>query len=132
MKKKVHVVGAIIENEKGEIFCALRNPKMILGNYWEFPGGKIEVGETPGQALVREIQEEFNCTIQVGEKVEDTVFEYENVIVRLETFKAKLVDGQPTALEHAATKWVTRDELANLHFAPADIPAVDKIVQEGK
>jgi len=130
MKKQVHVVGAIIENEKNEIFCALRSPEMSLPNYWEFPGGKIEAGETPQQALAREIEEEFNCTIRVGEKVEDTTYEYEKVIVRLETYKAKLEDGQPTALEHADTKWVTRNEIAQLNFAPADIPAVEKIARE--
>ncbi|MEH7109156.1 (deoxy)nucleoside triphosphate pyrophosphohydrolase [Bacillus sp. JJ1764] len=130
MKKAVHVVGAIIENKKYEIFCALRSPKMSLANYWEFPGGKIEDGETPEQALEREIQEEFSCSIKVGPKVEDTVYEYENVIVRLETFKAELINGQPKALEHAATKWVTRDEITKLNFAPADIPAVKKIAKE--
>ncbi|MGJ7911104.1 (deoxy)nucleoside triphosphate pyrophosphohydrolase [Neobacillus sp. LXY-1] len=130
MKKAVHVVGAIIENKKYEIFCALRSPEMSLANYWEFPGGKIEDGETPEQALEREIQEEFSCSIKVGSKVEDTVYEYENVIVRLETFKAELINGQPKALEHAATKWVTRDEITKLNFAPADIPAVKKIAKE--
>ncbi|HWK23574.1 MAG TPA: 8-oxo-dGTP diphosphatase MutT [Ureibacillus sp.] len=130
MKKQVHVVGAIIENEKNEIFCALRSPEMSLPNYWEFPGGKIEAGETPHQALAREIQEEFNCTIRVGEKVEDTTYEYEKVIVRLETYKAQLEDGQPTALEHADTKWVTRSEIAQLNFAPADIPAVERLINE--
>ncbi|CRK83018.1 8-oxo-dGTP diphosphatase MutT [Neobacillus massiliamazoniensis] len=132
MKKTVHVVGAIIENEKNEIFCALRSSEMTLAHYWEFPGGKIEVGETPEQALEREIQEEFACIIQVRAKVEDTKYEYENVIVRLETYKAKLVDGQPTASEHAATKWVTRDELTQLNFAPADVPAVERIAKEEK
>lgn len=132
MKKTVHVVGAIIENEKNEIFCALRSPEMSLANYWEFPGGKIEVGETPEQALKREIQEEFTCMIQVGAKVEDTTYEYERVIVRLETYKAKLVDGQPNALEHSATKWVAREKLTQLNFAPADVPAVEKISMEEK
>lgn len=130
MKKTVHVVGAIIENDKNEIFCALRGPEMSLANYWEFPGGKIEVGETPEQALSREIREEFNCSIEVGEKVEDTTYEYEKVIVRLETYMAKLVDGQPVALEHAETKWVSREEITEMNFAPADIPAVEKIANE--
>lgn len=130
MKKNVHVVGAIIENDKKEIFCALRSPEMTLANYWEFPGGKIEAEETPEQALAREITEEFNCSIEVGDKVEDTTYEYEKVIVRLETYKAKLLAGEPIALEHAETKWVQREQLLQLNFAPADIPAVEKLIKE--
>ena len=130
MKKLVHVVGAIIENEKKEIFCALRSPVMSLPNLWEFPGGKIEAEETPEQALLREITEEFDCTIEVGEKVEDTTYEYEKFIVRLETYKAKLLKGIPIAAEHADMRWVSRKNLHKLNFAAADIPAVEKIANE--
>ncbi|MEX3623483.1 8-oxo-dGTP diphosphatase MutT [Viridibacillus arvi] len=130
MKKSVHVVGAIIENEENEIFCALRSPEMSLANYWEFPGGKIEAGETPQQALEREINEEFNCKIEVGQKVEDTTYEYEKVIVRLETYMAKIIYGVPTISEHADVKWVLRQNLSQLDFAPADIPAVDKLANQ--
>lgn len=130
MKKTVHVVGAIIENEKNEIFCALRAPNMSLPDYWEFPGGKLEAGEAPKQALIREIQEELTCQISVGEKVEDTTYEYDNIIVRLETYKATITTGQPTALEHAATAWVPRNKLHQLKFAPADIPAVERLLKE--
>lgn len=130
MKKLIHVVGAIIENENNEIFCALRSPNMALPNLWEFPGGKIEKGETPEQALYREIIEEFNCTIRIGQKVEDTTYEYEKFIVRLETYKAKIIDGFPVVSEHADTRWVTREFLHTLNFAPADIPAVEKIINE--
>ena len=64
MKKVVDVVGAIIENEKEEILCALRSKNMSLANFWEFPGGKIEQGETVKEAIVREIHEELDCTIE--------------------------------------------------------------------
>ncbi|WP_342509959.1 (deoxy)nucleoside triphosphate pyrophosphohydrolase [Sporosarcina sp. FSL K6-2383] len=127
MKKTVHVVGAIIENNNKEILCALRGPEMTLANYWEFPGGKIEQGESKEEALKREIQEELSCTIEVFEHVEDTTYEYEKVIVRLETFMAKVVSGIPIVSEHAEIKWVTREELPSLNWAPADIPAIEKI-----
>lgn len=127
IKKTVHVVGAIIENNNKEILCALRGPEMTLANYWEFPGGKIEQGESKEEALKREIQEELSCTIEVFEHVEDTTYEYEKVIVRLETFMAKVVSGIPIVSEHAEIKWVTREELPSLNWAPADIPAIEKI-----
>jgi len=127
IKKIVHVVGAIIENDKKEILCALRGPEMTLPNYWEFPGGKIEEGETKKEALNREIQEELGCTIEVFDHVEDTTYEYEKVIVRLETFMSKIISGTPTLSEHAEIKWVSRKELPSLNWAPADIPAIEKL-----
>ncbi|MFJ7972849.1 (deoxy)nucleoside triphosphate pyrophosphohydrolase [Psychrobacillus sp. NPDC096389] len=129
MKKSVHVVGAIIENNHGEILCALRSSEMTLPNYWEFPGGKIEVGEAKQEALKREIREELKCTIEVFDKIEDTLHEYEEVIVRLETYMAKVIFGNPIATEHAEIKWLSRNKLLTLKWAPADIPAVEKLVE---
>lgn len=105
MKKTVSVVGAVIFNEKNEILCALRSATMSLPNYWEFPGGKIDEGETSQEALVREIKEELGCLITVGEKVEEIEHEYENIIVHLATYKAHVKSGIPKTLEHADLKW---------------------------
>lgn len=128
IKKTVHVVGAIIENEHGEILCTLRSPEMSLPNYWEFPGGKIEHGETKEEALKREIQEELGCNIEVLAHVEDTTYEYERVIVRLETYLSKILSGTPKLIEHAEMRWVSKQDLGSLRWAPADIPAVERLV----
>jgi len=128
MKKKVRVVGAVIYNEKNQILCALRGPEMSHGNYWEFPGGKIEEGEEPEASLVREIREELGCTIKVGEQVADIVHEYDHVIVNLLTYKAWIVEGDPHPHEHAQIKWVPLKELTSLNWAPADVPTVSQLL----
>ncbi|OJD60942.1 (deoxy)nucleoside triphosphate pyrophosphohydrolase [Bacillus sp. NH11B] len=124
MKRKVSVVGAVIFNEKNEVLCALRSLAMSLPNYWEFPGGKINEGEMPQEALVREIKEELGCLINVGDKIEEVDYEYENIIVHLVTYKANIKSGIPKALEHAELKWVQSEKLLELKWAPADIPTV--------
>ena len=129
MKKTVRVVGAVIENGQNEILCALRSPKMTLPNLWEFPGGKIEADETPEQSLKREIQEELACEIEVGSKIEEVTYEYEAVIVNLLTYHSRIVEGVPKAEEHAELRWVSRDRLEELEWAPADIPTIAQIKQ---
>nr|WP_208404423.1 8-oxo-dGTP diphosphatase MutT [Saccharococcus thermophilus] len=130
VKKTVRVVGAVIYNEQNEILCALRSPEMSLPNLWEFPGGKMEEGENPKETLVREIQEELGCTIEVYEKVEEVHHEYPSVIVNLLTYKAKIVEGEPKAKEHAELKWMPLRELRSLEWAPADIPTVEALLKE--
>jgi 8-oxo-dGTP diphosphatase len=130
MKKTIKVVGAVSFNDKEEILCALRSPNMSLPNLWEFPGGKIEEGERPEESLIREIQEELGCKVEVYELIEDVVHEYSNVIVNLLTYKTKIVEGIPTAKEHAELKWVPLKELRSLEWAPADMPTVDKLLED--
>ena len=128
MKKHLNVVAAVIHNEKNEILCALRSPVMALPNLWEFPGGKIEEGESHETALIREIQEELHIQIEVGENVEDTYFEYENFTIQLTSYHASINSGEIKATEHAEIKWVPIHKLSTLEWAPADIPAVKKIL----
>ena len=130
MTKTIHVVGAVIYNDKGDILCARRSENMSLPGYWEFPGGKIEAGETPQTALIREIKEELHCNITVGQFVEDTTYTYDLFTVRLVTYFAEISNGTPIAYEHSELKWVPYKELYSLQWAPADIPAVERVIQQ--
>lgn len=125
--KTIDVVGGVLINEKGEILCALRSQTMSSPGMWEFPGGKIETGETPQQSLQREIQEELAVEIEVGELVEDVVHEYPDVRVHLLTYYAKITKGLPIAREHEKLDWRPVEELSKLDWAPADIPTVNRI-----
>lgn len=127
MKRRISVVGAVIFNENNEVLCALRSPTMTLPNYWEFPGGKINKGEEPQAALVREIKEELGCVITVDKKVEEIEYDYETIIVHLTTYRAQILEGMPKALEHTELKWVSVKDLNNLNWAPADIPTVESL-----
>lgn len=129
MKKNIHVVGAVIINDH-KVLCAQRGPDKSLPLLWEFPGGKIEDNETPQAALKREIEEEMHCKIEVGEQVEHTVYEYDFGIVHLTTFYCKLTEGNPVLTEHVDIKWLETKDLKSLEWAPADIPAIEKITHD--
>lgn len=130
MKKLIRVVGAIIQNENVEILCALRSTKMSLPNLWEFPGGKIEEGESLGDAIVREIKEELDCTIEFIDVFNDNSHEYDKFIVNLITVRCRLIEGKPTANEHAKLIWLPKENLTSLNWAPADVPAVEQLIKE--
>ena len=126
MKKDIYVVGAVIV-ENGEILCAQRGTTKSLPLKWEFPGGKIEDGESPQEALLREINEEMQCRIEIGEQIEYTVYEYEFGIVHLTTFFCKLIEGNPVLTEHVSIKWLPSNKLNSLDWAPADVPTIEKL-----
>lgn len=117
MAKWIDVVGAVIFHH-GKILCAQRGAAGTLPNMWEFPGGKVEVGESPREALIREVEEELGCRVAVGDKVADTMHEYEFGTVRLTTFACQLLEGTPQLTEHAAVRWLSPDELVQLDGHP--------------
>lgn len=129
MKKQINVVGAVVVRD-GTILSAQRSPYMSLPGMWEFPGGKVEAGETPQQALRREMEEELLCTVEIGEHVETTSHEYDFGIVTLTTFYATLIANEPRLTEHSEIRWIPPQQLKSVEWAPADVPAVDRIMRD--
>lgn len=130
MKKTIKVVAAIIENKNNEILCALRSPNMSLPNLWEFPGGKVEEGESLFEAIEREIQEELSCNVKASSVFAENTHEYEKIIVNLIGIKCELIDGTPTPNEHSKLVYLSKESLNSLIWAPADIPIVEKIIKK--
>lgn len=129
MRKQISVVGAVIVCN-GAILCAKRGPHGSLAGMWEFPGGKVEPGESPRNALEREIEEELECGVSVGNEVTTTTHAYDFGDVTLTTFWCALTSGVPRLTEHAEIAWLPPTELGSLEWAPADIPAV-QIIKAG-
>ena len=130
MKKEINVVGAIIIKD-GKILCAQRGETKSLAFLWEFPGGKIEEDETPREALERELVEELRIEVTVAKTdFEQTSYEYDFGQVNLTTFLCTLTKGTPQLTEHTAIQWLKPSELASLEWAPADIPAVKKLMKQ--
>ena len=131
--KTIRVVAAIIkaENEKGEpiIFATQRGYGDLKGG-WEFPGGKIEECESPQEALVREIKEELETEITVGELMDTIEYDYSTFHLSMDCFWAKIVSGDLVLKEHEAAKWLTKDELDSVEWLPADITLIEKVRAE--
>ena len=116
--KYVRVVAAVIR-DGDKIFATARGYGEFKG-WWEFPGGKIEKGETPRQALVREIKEELAATIEVDELIDTIEYDYPTFHLSMDCFWAKLVEGELILKEAEAARWLTHDELLSVNWLPAD------------
>ena len=129
--KTIKVVAAIICNDmerKNKIFATARGYGDLKGG-WEFPGGKVEPGETPQQALKREIMEELSTEIKVGELIDTIEYDYPTFHLSMDCFWAELITGQLELKEAEAAKWLTKDQLESVAWLPADITLIDKIRQ---
>lgn len=121
--KEIKVVAAIIQKEN-KILATKRGYGEFI-NMWEFPGGKIESGETKEQALVREIKEELNIEISVDKFAIDIEYQYPNFYLFMSCFMCSIKEGSIEFLEHNDGKWITKEELNTLNWIPADIDAVN-------
>ena len=127
--KTIRVVAAVICDSietKSKIFATARGYGELKGG-WEFPGGKVEPGETPQQALKREIMEELNTEIEVGELIDTIEYDYPTFHLSMDCFWAKVSVGELELKEAEAAKWLTKDELDSVAWLPADITLIGKI-----
>ena len=127
MMKTIRVVAAVIRNEE-KIFATARGYGDYKG-WWEFPGGKIENGETPEQALIREIREELTVEISVGELIKTVEYDYPNFHLSMDCFWAEVLSGQLELKEAEEARWLSREELLDVKWLPADLELVETIRQ---
>ena len=123
--KTVKVVAAVIRNGN-QIFATARGYGAFKGQ-WEFPGGKVEAGETPQQALVREIKEELDTDIEVGGLIDTIEHDYQTFHLSMDCFWAKVIRGQLVLKEAEAARWLTKESLDCVQWLPADLTIIEKI-----
>lgn len=123
--KIVNVVAAVLRRGD-EIFTTQRGYGDFKGG-WEFPGGKIEDGETPEEALIREIKEELDIEIAVGELIDIVEYDYPNFHLSMKCYWCEIKSGDLVLKEHEAAKWLTKEELDNVEWLPADLGLIEVI-----
>lgn len=123
--KKVKVVAAVIK-DGDRVFATARGYGEYKG-WWEFPGGKLEPGETPQQALVREIREELTAEIKVGELIGTIEYDYPNFHLSMDCFWAEVCSGQLVLKEAEAARWLTAEELEEVSWLPADRKLIEML-----
>lgn len=126
--KNIEVVAAVIINENKEVFCARRKDGGELAFKWEFPGGKIESGESSSEALIREIKEELSTEIEVNNLIMTVKHQYNTFHLTMHAYYVKVVKGDLILNEHTGFKWLKKDQLLELDWAEADIPIVKAVI----
>ena len=129
--KTIEVVAGVIKDKQGLILAVQRgeSSKIYISKKWEFPGGKIEEGESREEALVRELSEELNINTTIGELVMTVDHTYPDFRLIMHAFHCEIISGELTLTEHLDQKWLGASELKDLDWAAADVPIVDKLIR---
>jgi len=127
--KHIHVVAAVIHDSRGRIFATQRGYGRWK-DYWEFPGGKIEEGETPEEALKREIREELETDIEIEHLIDTIEYDYPDFHLSMRCYSCHILSGQLTLKEHEAARWLTKEQLNSLNWLPADISLINGISKQ--
>ena len=126
--KVIEVVAAIIHDEEGRIFATQRGYGPMKDG-WEFPGGKMEAGETPEEALKREIWEELETRIEVEQLFETIDYDYPDFHLTMHCYICKVESGELTLKEHEAARWLTKEQLCNIDWLPADRSIISRLTE---
>lgn len=124
----IDVVAGVIEND-GKILIARKSPDRPLAGMWEFPGGKIDPGESPEEALTRELLEEFSISTTIGEFIASSEWRYQNAEIRLLAYWVSYRGGEFSLLDHDQIEWEYPQEIDPEILAPADRPILEKVIQ---
>ena len=128
----LHVVAAVIADAAGRILLARRGPGGVHGGLWEFPGGKVEAGETPARALARELTEELGVEVAVGESFLTVDHAYPHVHILLDAYRCRIEAGRPQALDCAEVRWVETPDLHRYPMPEADLPIARLLERRGR
>ncbi|MFT5699509.1 MAG: mutator protein MutT [Desulforhopalus sp.] len=122
------VTAAIIQRD-GQILAARRKPGAHMAGFWEFPGGKVESGESPEECICRELKEELDIETKIGPFFGESCYDYGTKEIRLLCYRVNYLSGTFTLTDHDEIRWLPIDQLLSLKWAPADIPLVKKLVR---
>ena len=123
----IEVVCGIIRDERGRVLVGLRPEGKHLGGLWEFPGGKVDPGESAVEALARELHEELGIDVEVGEALDPVCWRYESAEIRLRPHLCEILVGEMVAMSHERVDWFAIGDLRGLDWAPADVPILSQI-----
>lgn len=126
-KPGIDVVAAVVERD-GRFLITQRNPRAVFPLYWEFPGGKVEAGEDDATALRREIAEELNASIEVGDLIGHRIHDYETLVLDFRVYRCRLLEDHMECRGVHDLKWVTLEEMEAYPFPPADVDAIERLV----